>query len=387
VRILFVWHVAADPNNRPLFDAILRARAVDLLVLTLPQVEDRQVRWRLGRPVERRSSATGSRYRIVPGRAVWPGSLGHHWYLDLPGHLRAFRPDLVHLASGEAAMAIAVETAAACRVFAPRAKFVLHMVQNMVVDYRWPWPLLERFVLRNIDAAVAYSPGARWLLRRRGFRGPVPVQPFGVDARAFQPRACAFRARRSAPRRVPVVGWVGRMFLGKGLHVLLDASARMRRPHRLLVVGDGPRRAIEGALARRLGIADRVTWAGSIPLERIPACYAAMDVYTHPGITRPPDMPAWKEQFARTLPEAMLMGLPVVGSRSGEIPWVVGDGGIIVPERDPVALGRALDRLVASALLRRRLGDRGRARALEHFTFDAAAAGLIRIWRKILSRT
>jgi glycosyltransferase involved in cell wall biosynthesis len=316
---------------------------------------------------------------------VSAASLGHHWYLDLPRHLRSFRPDIIHLASGEAAMAIAVETAATARVFAPKAKFVLHMVQNMLVDYRWPWPVMERWVLGRIDAAVAYSPGAKWLLRKRGFRGPVPVQPFGVDARAFRPHRASQLRRRLGPG-APVIGWVGRMFLGKGLHLLLEASALMKHKHRLLVVGDGPRRAEEHARAVRLGIADRVHWTGPVPLPRIPDAYAAMDVYTHPGVSRPPDMPAWKEQFARTLPEAMLMGLPVVGTRSGEIPWVVGPGGIIVPERNPAALARALDRMVASAALRRRLGALGRTRALEHFTFDAAAAGLVRIWRDILAR-
>ncbi|MEK7476280.1 MAG: glycosyltransferase family 4 protein [Candidatus Coatesbacteria bacterium] len=384
MKIFFLWHAAADPNNHPLFDAMLRARNLEIRVLTLPGVEDRQVRWRLAQPVERRNPATGSRYRIVPGRAVSAASLGHHWYTDLPKHLREFRPDLIHLATGEAAMAVAVEMAAARRVFAPRARLLIHIVQNLLVDYRWPWPLLERWVLRQVDGAVAYSPGAEWLLRRRGFGKRIWVQPFGVDARLFRPR-------RLPPRRfglatgVPVIGWVGRIFLGKGLHLLLEASARMKRNHQILVVGDGPRRDAEHARAARLGIAARVRWAGPVSLARIPDCYAAMDVYTHPGVSRPADMPAWKEQFARTLPEAMLTGLPVVGTRSGEIPWVVGDGGIIVPERDPAALARALDRLMGSAALRRQLGGFGRARALEHFTFDAAAAGLVRIWREALA--
>jgi len=383
MRIFFLWHAAADPNNHPLFDAMLRARNLDVRVLTLPRVEDRQVRWRLARPVERRSAATGSRYRIVPGRAVSPASLGHHWYADLPARLREFRPDLIHMATGEAAMAVAVETAAVRRVFAPRAKLLIHMIQNLLVDYRWPWPPLEHWVLNQVDGAVAYSPGAEKILRRRGFRRRIWTQPFGVDGRLFRPRRL-LPGRLGLKRGVPVIGWVGRMFLGKGLHLLLEASARMKRRHQLLIVGDGPRRQAEKAHAARLGISDRVHWTGPVPLARIPDCYAAMDVYTHPGVSRPPDMPAWKEQFARTLPEAMLMGLPVAGTRSGEIPWVVGDGGIIVPERDPGALARAFDRLLASAALRRRLGARGRARALAHFTFDAAAAGLVRIWREAL---
>ncbi len=255
-----------------------------------------------------------------------------------------------------------------------------------MTEYRWPWPLLQRLVLRSVDGAVAYSPGARAVLRRRGVRGEIPIQPFGVDPGEFRPgRPSPWRRRMG--RGAPVIGWVGRMNLGKGLQVLLEASARMRRSHRLLIAGDGPQQDAERAHAARLGITRRITWAGSVPNRDMPGVYAAMDIYTHPAISRPPDWPAWKEQFARTLPEAMLSGVPVVGSRSGEIPWVVGRNGLLVPERNPFALARSLDRLTASHALRRHYGTLGRTNALRRFTWDAAAAGLVTIWRDRLARS
>jgi len=211
------------------------------------------------------------------------------------------------------------------------------------------------------------------------------VRPFGADDRDFK-KAGGNRLPSSLTPGLPVVGWVGRMFAGKGLHVLLRASKLMRRPHQLLVVGDGPRRRQEHALAEELGISDRVHWAGSVAAAGIPACYAAMDVYTHPAVSRPPDMPAWKEQFARTLVEAMLAGKPVVSTASGEIPWVLGGGGLIVPEKNPQALAKALDRVLASKRLRARLGGLGRARALAHFTWSRAAEELVNIWKKLLSK-
>ena len=54
-----------------------------------------------------------------------------------------------------------------------------------------------------------------------------------------------------------------------------------------------------------------------------------------------------REQFGRVIVEAQACGVPVIGSRSGAIPAVVGDGGWIVPERDPANLGRLLDDLAA----------------------------------------
>ena len=384
MRVLLLWHAAADPHNRPIFDALIRRSGLEALILAPRRVEDRLVHWRLDRPVVRRNPATGSSYRIEPVTAFRAHRIGHLWYPGLPVHLLRFRPEVIHLASGEAAQAVSVETMLARPLFAPRARVVLMMIQNIVVDYRWPWPVLERFVLRRADRPVAYSPGALAVLRRRGVRGPIPIQPFGLDARAFRPGRPSPIRRRMGPG-APVIGWVGRMFLGKGLQVLLEASARMQRPHRLLIVGDGPRRDEERRHAERLRIADRVTWVGPATPDAMPGLYAAMDIYTHPAIARPSDLPAWKEQFARTLPEAMLSGVPVVGSRSGEIPWVIGDGGLIVPERNSAALARALDRLVSSRARRHALGRQGRARALAHFTCDVAAAGLMRIWRDVAS--
>lgn len=384
MKVLFVWHASADPLNRPFLESLLRQRELDVLALTMPRVEERQAQWRLSRPVSGENRRTGSRYRLVPGRVLLPSSLGYHLYLDLARHLREFRPELIHVVA-ESAMLVAVEAAWLRDRIVPGARLVLHPVQNLIVDYRWPWPPLERYVLSHVDAAVAYSPGVTRVLRHRRFRKPVYVRPFGADPAALSPRR-ATPVRRLLRRGLPVIGWAGRMFYGKGLHVLFRASATMRRPHQLLVVGDGPRRATEEALARQLGIAGRIVWAGTIPADRMPDYYAAMDIYTHPGVSRPPDMPDWKEQFARTLVEAMLAGKPIVASNSGEIPWVVGNGGIIVPEKNPAALAKALDRVVGSAALRAALRRRGRTRALQNFTWDAAARGLTKIWREVLAQ-
>jgi glycosyltransferase involved in cell wall biosynthesis len=382
MRILFAWHGATDPNNFPLFDGMIAERNVDLLILTPPRLDDRQTEFRMRGAVTRVNRQSGSRYRIVPGWTVNPRSLGYMVHLDLPARIASFRPDVVHVVA-EAATLLAAEAALLRMVLFRRPRLVLHVIQNIYVDYRWPWPVVEKFALSRADAAVAYNPGARNILLRRGFRKPIYLRPFGAEDFSS---ARTSPVRRRMGRGAPVIGWNGRMFMGKGLHVLLEASSLMRQKHRLLVVGDGPRREAECALAHKLGINSRITWAGMVPISRIGEYYRAMDIFTHPAISRPPDMPAWKEQFARTLPEAMLCGLPTVGSRSGEIPWVLGDGALIVPERKPLALARALDRLVSSRRLRADLGRRARKRAVGNFTWKVAGREMVEIWRDIIKK-
>jgi len=212
MKICFVWHASADPLNRPFLESLVRQRGLDVLALTLPRVEERQAHWRLDRPVTGRNRQTGSRYRLVPGRVLLPWSLGYHVYLDLARHLREFRPDLIHVVA-ESAMLVAVEAAWLRARIAPDARLVLQPVQNLIVDYKWPWPPLERYVLSHVDAAVAYSPGVTRVLRHRKFRKPVYVRPFGADPSLLLPRR-ATPVRRLLKPGLPVIGWAGRMFYG-----------------------------------------------------------------------------------------------------------------------------------------------------------------------------
>jgi glycosyltransferase involved in cell wall biosynthesis len=81
----------------------------------------------------------------------------------------------------------------------------------------------------------------------------------------------------------------------------------------------------------------------------------------------------WREQFGRMLSEAMACGVPVVASRSGEIPYVVGDAGILLPENDVEAWASALTKLLTHSAARRALGEKGMQRARVEFAWPVVA--------------
>jgi len=83
------------------------------------------------------------------------------------------------------------------------------------------------------------------------------------------------------------------------------------------------------------------------------------------------------------LVEAMACGVPVVGSDSGEIPHVIGEGGLVFPEGDVTALRECLARLAASPEERRRLGELGRARVLARYTHASIAASYAQVYRQV----
>jgi glycosyltransferase involved in cell wall biosynthesis len=112
----------------------------------------------------------------------------------------------------------------------------------------------------------------------------------------------------------------------------------------------------------------------------MPGVLQGFDVLAGPSLT----LPNWKEQFGRMLVEAMACEVPVVGSDSGEIPQVIGDGGLVVPEGNVEALRGALQQLHDSQNLRRSLGRAGRQRVLAHYTQRAIASQTAVVYRRML---
>src|SRR5205823_4123762 len=114
----------------------------------------------------------------------------------------------------------------------------------------------------------------------------------------------------------------------------------------------------------------------SLPLQELPSVMNALDVLALPSWTTD----RWKEQFGRVIIEAHACGTPVIGSSSGAIPEVVGQGGLIFPERDPATLASAITRLYGDAALCRELGEQGRKQVEQQFTWQRVAERMRHIY-------
>jgi glycosyltransferase involved in cell wall biosynthesis len=107
----------------------------------------------------------------------------------------------------------------------------------------------------------------------------------------------------------------------------------------------------------------------------------AIDVLVLPSRTTP----RWKEQFGRVLIEAQSCATPVIGSDSGAIAEVIGDAGIVFPEGNAPAIAHAIEQLQADPQRRERLGQLGRKRVLEQFTWQRVANRMRDVYRKVLA--
>lgn len=198
----------------------------------------------------------------------------------------------------------------------------------------------------------------------------------GVDAQRFAPPAG--KARAEAPDAAPLILAVGRLVEKKGWPDLLAAChllAERGVAFQCAIYGDGPLKADLKRQIQESGLRDRVALRGACAHEQLPDIYRSATIFAlAPCIAADGD----RDGIPNVLMEAMASGLPVVTTPVGGILELVqaDASGLIVPERDAVALADALERLLVDPGLRERLGAAARTRIVTRF---AAAENLQRL--------
>lgn len=294
--------------------------------------------------------------------------------------IRAFRPHIVHGAVYEG-----VALAAVCGTLA-RAPVVIGEETGEPYGRSWKGHLLYRALMGLTSHAVAVSPAIEDYLvgRLRLPRRQVSMIMNGVaPPRPIDPAETAdLRARLGIREGETVIGIVGRLFEWHKRHTDLLRAFRAlcdrRDDLRLLIVGDGPDRAMLEALAAELGIAERVIFTGYQPDAR--AYYTVMDIFALSSV---------QEAFGLVLVEAMFAGLPVVATRVGGVPHIVAESetGLLVPPGDQARLAETLSTLIEDPELRRAMGERGHRRAHERFSSGRYVADVERLYQDLAART
>jgi glycosyltransferase involved in cell wall biosynthesis len=278
----------------------------------------------------------------------------------LARQLRARRADHLHNhfpdSSGTVAM-LAAELAGIGFSFTMHGAEILRDVDK--------WRLDEKVARARFGVSVSWygraqamlvSPSASW--------AKLHVVHCGVDLADHSPRVHTADGRH--------VVFVGRLDEIKGLPVLLDAIAAVRRELpdiRLTLVGDGPAAERLRQRAAALGLADVVQFAGHADQAGVRAHLADADVFV---------LPSFFEGIPVSLMEAMASGVPVVASNLPGIAELVADGvsGHLVPAGDTDGFAARLGELLADHELRTRMGAAGRSTVAADFSLDVEAARL-----------
>jgi L-malate glycosyltransferase len=331
-----------------------------------------------------------SREEVVPLK-VWPAGW-HMTHLHNPVKLAAilhqFQPDVIYVDPGEPQALLTVETIALQRIFARSAAVTLFTVDNLLRRRRFPLGAvknrLRAYSLRRVAAMVCCNQRAAELLQEeRRFTGPaVHLPQFGLDVAEHTPgRESALRIALGLEGG-PVIGYAGRLVEQKGLRLLFDALRSLSsHPWKLLLIGSGP---LENEIRERWmqQLPGRIVLVPAVPYEQVARHLRCADIFVLASYATS----SWAEQFGLVLAQAMMLGIPCIGSSSGAIPEVIGPGGLCFAEGDSQELARALTSLLSSPERREQLGREGRGFALEHYTDEKVAEKYLQVFERARQR-
>lgn len=179
-----------------------------------------------------------------------------------------------------------------------------------------------------------------------------------------------------------VIGKIARLFKLKGYEYVLQAAPAVLRQFpraRFLFIGDGILRGELERMARRLGVIEKVTFAGLVEPEDIPGAIKAMDVVVHASL---------REGLARVLPQALLSGKPVVSFDVDGAREVVIDGetGFLVKPESVEGLADAIEKALGDLPAAHRMAARGRELFTDRFRVETLVRKIDALYRDLLSR-
>lgn len=292
----------------------------------------------------------------------------------------------------------------AIRRLNPRLGIGLHM------QCEWLTQLDPTLVEPRLDGADLVLGCSEFIAREIGdtfpsYRDRCKPLYNGVDSERFVPTNGQVTATgKSGPKLL----FVGRVSPEKGIHVLLEAlggvSTRFADvqldvigglgvppPEFIVALSKDPKvrdlvRFYDGDYAEHLrgctpdGVAGQVRYIEIVPYGSLAQHYRDSDVFVFPSV--------WDEPFGMPIVEAMACGVPVVATRGGGIPELIEHGrtGLLVDRGDAAGLTEALNTLLADDSLRRRMGQAGRERVMELFTWDRIAADLLETYRPVVEQ-
>jgi glycosyltransferase involved in cell wall biosynthesis len=244
--------------------------------------------------------------------------------------------------------------------------------------------LIERLGARLSTRIITISPRLREEIAQFGVTGRerIEVIPLGFELEAFasQERGTGHLKRSlGLPSNVKLIGAVGRLVPIKNIPLLLEAAALARQEDptmRVVLVGDGALRDDLEARAKALGLGQAVVFAGW--RRDLASVYADLDAVV---------ISSHNEGTPASLIEAMATGCPVVSTRVGGVPDLIGDGetGRLVPPGDREALAAALLELFREPEHTARMAELAQRQVLERHQAPRLVADVDRLYRQLLT--
>lgn len=380
IRVLFISHAYVVGVNQGKLDAIAKTGAVEVGLLTPSNWKS--LEWNRPLPLEK----PYPHLHLYSAPVIFSGRGGAHMYApwSILQVMKDFKPDIVQIEEEVFALST-FELAIWSRITnIPIVVFGWENLERRLPLPRW-W--MCKFVLDTVKAIVPGNQDGANIMRNWGYTGLIEVMPqMGVDPDFFSPSLPAITLDPSESRSIDRpfnIGFLGRLARSKGIDLIFAAVHQLKAQGlncRIILCGSGPDEQMLKDEADRQQIANEVVWRGAVPHDRVPGELASFDVLVLPSRTTPD----WKEQFGHVLIEAMAMGIPVIGSCSGEIPNVIGRSDLVFQEEDWQGLAIVLEQMILNPDWRQEVRQYGLERVDRYYSHDRIAERLLNLWQTLL---
>lgn len=360
MRVLFTWHAAVLAGNQVYIEKLSSYNGMEVFLLIPPA-------WDEATSMVYAEKVVGAKYETIVEKVRNPFKGLKFYYQKTAKILREVNPDVIFIY--EEPYSFAAFNILYCKQkVVPRAKTLFYTWQNLLCRYPFVHRVVEKYVFSHVDMAIAGSEDVLRVLQKKGFRRPIRIVPLALSPELF-PEYDAASLRQELGLREFTIGYVGRITKEKGIQELFEAVAPIKSSCQILVIGSGQDEEYFRQYAESVGLKDRIIWLTSQHNSQMYKYYRAMDALILPSRTTA----HWKEQFGRTLIEAMVCKIPVIGSSSGEIPNVIADAGLIFEEGNICDLREKIMSLQKSQDKSNILKGKGYARVMSRFTWGKVA--------------
>ncbi len=352
MRALIISNYLEEPGTRDKYRAVA-ALGVNLLVAT---------------PGGSATTEASVRYAPVAVRGSPEEPATRRWHL--PTLRRLFsehRPELLHL---EADPDSHLTGDAAALAQKARCPYVVFSWRSLPAPLGLLARRRARAVLRNAGGVIGGNHLAMNLLREEAPAALATAIPLaGVPFPELRP---------PTPTDAITLAFAGRLVPERGADLLIRALGQTFGKWRLMIAGTGPEQVALEATIQRLGLASRIRWLGGLRREALDEVFREADVLVVPSR----DTAEWVEYHSPVLLEAMSHGIAPLVTRSGCLPSLVGEAGVVVEGIEQ--LTEVLQAWVADPSAARVIGGQARQRVLDRYVTGAVAGQTVAFWRATL---
>lgn len=257
-------------------------------------------------------------------------------------------------------------------------KVVISVLENIAFNNEeiWGKKSFKKRAIKETDHFIALSKGAKVALIKEGVAdNNISLIGFGINTKKFYP------ADKRKSNKIKIL-FAGRIEAYKGIFDVLEVFNLVSTKNNdleLTIVGKGSKEKEVRLKTKQLGINDRVKFK-NLSYKEMPQVYREADIFFAPSKRDK----YWIEQFGMVFLEAMASGLPIISTKSGAIPEVVGNSGFLSQEEDIKNMENTINKLIEDRKLRNELGEKARQRAIDVFDISVISKKIDRVYERLL---